>query len=93
MPDEKIAWARATVLRALGGSRFEVKVERPKDAGLQPKLTGVITVDLSRKGFEGLSTLPLQVRSSCDRRAIVCCLASYVPFFVCVFFSVSFFFI
>lgn len=64
MPDERIAWARATVLRALGGSRFEVNVERPKEPGLDPKVTGTVVVDVSRKGFEGMDSLPLQVCGS-----------------------------
>lgn len=62
MPDDDIAWARATVLHALGGSRFEVKVERPEDGGgLKPRITGSVVVDASGPGFDGMDTLPLQV--------------------------------
>eukprot|EP00752_Nemacystus_decipiens_P018668 g16737.t1 len=71
VPDDDIAWARATVLHALGGSKFEVKVERPDDGGgLKPKLTGARVVDVAGEGFEGMDTLPLQNAETSDGKGV-----------------------
>lgn len=62
VPDDDIAWARATVVHALGGSKFEVNVERPEEgSGMRPRVAGTIFVDASGPGFEGMDSLPLQV--------------------------------
>lgn len=74
MPDDDIAWVRATVLHALGGSKFEVKVERVEDGGgLKPRLKGSVVVDAAGPGFEGMDTLPLQVRNRCRCRCGCLC--------------------
>ncbi|CAM9392641.1 unnamed protein product, partial [Discosporangium mesarthrocarpum] len=33
IPDKEIAWARATVVRAIGKRRFQVKLDSPKARG------------------------------------------------------------
>ncbi|CAN0106891.1 unnamed protein product, partial [Hapterophycus canaliculatus] len=64
IPDDEIAWAPATVTRTLGGSKFEVEVERPangKRGSKKALYTGSVVVDTSGPGFEGMDSLPLQV--------------------------------
>lgn len=61
MPDPDISWARATVVHAWGRSKFEVNVEATQDSGLKPRAVGFVEVDVAAPGFEGMSSLPLQV--------------------------------
>lgn len=60
VPDADIAWAPATVVHALGGSKFEVTVDRPRPGEPSPSVTGPVLIDAAGPGFEGMETLPLQ---------------------------------
>ncbi|CAN0001143.1 unnamed protein product, partial [Ectocarpus sp. 12 AP-2014] len=71
VPDDDIAWARATVMHPLGGSRFEVEVERSQErGGLKPRVTGSVVVDASGPGFEGMDSLPLQNAETADGKGV-----------------------
>ncbi|CAM9632006.1 unnamed protein product [Ectocarpus sp. 6 AP-2014] len=71
VPDDDIAWARATVMHPLGGSRFEVEVERSQErGGLEPRVTGSVVVDASGPGFEGMDSLPLQNAETADGKGV-----------------------
>lgn len=61
IPDADVAWARGTVVQTLSSTRFEVKVEHGRHDGLATRRSGVVEVDMSEPGFEGMDSLPLQV--------------------------------
>ena len=62
MPDADIAWAPATVVHALGASKFEVTVDRPRPGEPSPRITGPVLIDATETGLAGMGSLPLQVR-------------------------------
>ncbi|CAM9187182.1 unnamed protein product [Scytosiphon promiscuus] len=73
IPDEEKAWVPATVMQALGGSKFKVEVERTdngKRSSKKPVYAGSIVVDASGPGFEGMDSLPLQNADTGDSQGV-----------------------